>query len=70
MLRKFVIESMRLVADMRALAGISEKNSFNRLFVAPDSHFCNMVHKLTPKNNVLLVYFSVNFQKLMGIVPK
>ena len=31
MLRKFVIESVRLVAEMRALARMSEKTYFNRL---------------------------------------
>ena len=49
MLRKFVIESMRLVAEMRASARMSEKNSFNGLYIAQNSHFCTMVHKFTPK---------------------
>ena len=62
-----MIESVRLVAEMRALARMSEKTSFNLLQMHTFAPWCTSSHS---KNNVLLVYFSVDFQKLLGIIPK
>ena len=50
MFRKFVIQSMRLGAEMRALARMSEITSFNRLYVAQNSHFCQSIFQLIFRN--------------------